>query len=210
MSSKALLFIRRNSVGFILAAFLLVVFLLQRSYPLITTLLSVRTGGLEAYRFLGCLVIHGSWLHVCVNASAFIILLLGFGRKQAIQLVAQAIPVSLLAVWIYSETLMPAHAWLCGSSPLLFALFGLIAWQERKTSVFSLFGIRCLSLPPIPMLGVALLCDAILSSLFFKSIAWPVHTLAGLGGLLTGVSISVFQIVKQSKVCYCLKLKQKV
>jgi hypothetical protein len=93
-------------------------------------------------------------------------------------------------VWIYSNSLMPDRAWLCGASALIYALFGLIAWRERKTSVFSLFGIRCLSLPPIPMLGIVLLADALFSKAFFSFIAWPVHTLAGLGGLITGMLLS--------------------
>lgn len=191
---------KNNSIAISIAAFLLAVSILQRVFPQSTLLLAARTEEHEAYRLVTCLFIHGSWLHVCVNASAFIILLLGFGRRVSTRLVAQAFPAALLAVWVYSEMLMPSRAWLCGSSPLVYALFGLIAWRERKTSVFSLFGIRWLSLPPIPMLAAVLVCDAVLSSTCFKFVAWPVHMLSGMGGLVTGaILLWIYGLKKENK-----------
>lgn len=185
---------KRNAIAIILAAFLLIVFAVQCRFPGMTTYLAVHAGSHDAYRLMACLFIHGSALHVVVNSAALVILLYGFGRKTSAFLIAHAMPAALCAVWIYSTALMPTKAWLCGSSPLIYALFGLIAWQERKTSIFSLFGIRHLSLPLIPMLGVVLLCDAAISSTFFSFIAWPVHTLSGLGGLVTGILLSLLKL----------------
>jgi len=181
---------KRNAISIWITAVLLLMFAAQCRVPGLTAALAVRTGESDVWRFAACLFAHGSALHVIVNAAALIILLYGFGRRTSAFLIAHALPAALCAVWVYSGSLMPDRAWLCGASPLIYALFGLIAWQERKTSVFSLFGIRRLSLPPVPMLGIMLLCDAALSSVFFAFVAWPVHTLAGLGGLLTGMLLS--------------------
>jgi membrane associated rhomboid family serine protease len=181
---------KRNAIAIFLAAFLLIVFAVQCRIPCLTAALTVRTGEHEIYRFAACLIAHGSATHVLVNSTALIILLYGFGRRTSAFLIIHALPAALCAVWLYANSLMPDRAWLCGASPLIYALFGLIAWRERKTSVFSLFGIRCLSLPPIPMLGIVLLTDALFSKAFFSFIAWPVHTLAGLGGLITGMLLS--------------------
>jgi membrane associated rhomboid family serine protease len=178
---------KRNAIAIFLAAFLLIVFAVQCRIPCLTAVLAVRTGEHEIYRVVSCLIVHGSAKHVIVNSAALIILLYGFGRRTSVFLIVHALPAALCAVWLYVNSLMPDRAWLCGASPLLFALFGLIAWRERKTSVFSLFGIRWLSLPPIPMLGIVLLTDALFSKAVFSFIAWPVHTFAGLGGLLTGM-----------------------
>lgn len=181
---------KRNAVAIFIAAFLLIVFAAQCHVSGLTSALAVRTGEHEIYRFASCLIVHGSATHVIANFAELIILLYGFGRRTSAFLIAHALPAALCAVWVYSGSLMPDRAWLCGASPLIYALFGLIAWHERKTSVFSLFGMRRLSLPPVPMLGIVLLCDAALSSVFFAFVAWPVHTLAGLGGLMTGMLLS--------------------
>jgi membrane associated rhomboid family serine protease len=181
---------KRNAITIFLAAFLLIVFAVQCQMPGMTAAMTVRTGDHDAYRFASCLIAHGSALHVIVNSAALIILLYGFGRRTSTFLIVHALPAALCAVWLYANSLMLDRAWLCGASPLIYALFGLIAWQERKTSVFSLFGIRRLSLPPIPMLGIILLADALLAKAFFAHVAWPVHTLAGLGGLITGMLLS--------------------
>jgi hypothetical protein len=187
---------KRSSVAIFLAAFLLIVFAVQCQIPGLTATLAVRTGEHDAYRFAACLIASGSATHVVFNSAALIILLYGFGRRTSLFLIAHALPPALCAVWIYSTALMPNRAWMCGASPLIFALFGLIAWQERKTSVFSLFGIRCLSLPPIPTIGIMLMTDALFSKALFPFIAWPVHTLAGLGGLMTGMIISTIPLLQ--------------
>ena len=186
---------KRNSVAIFLAVFLLIVFAAQCRVPGMTASLTVRTGEHDAYRFAACLIAHGSATHVIVNSAALIILLYGFGRRTSAVIIAHALPAALCAVWIYANSVMPSRAWLCGASPLIYALFGLIAWRERKTSVFSLFGLRCLSLPPLPLLGIILLMDALLSTAFFSFIAWPVHTLAGVGGLMTGMLLSAVQLI---------------
>jgi hypothetical protein len=186
---------KRNSVAIFLAVFLLIVFAAQCRVPGMTASLTVRTGEHDAYRFAASLIAHGSATHVIVNSAALIILLYGFGRRTSAFLIVHALPVALCAVWIYTNSLMPSRAWLCGASPLFFALFGLIAWQERKTSVFCPFGLRCLSLPPLPMLGIVLLVDALFSTAFFSFIAWPVHTLAGVGGLMTGMLLSAVLLI---------------
>ncbi|MDD3276082.1 MAG: rhomboid family intramembrane serine protease [Kiritimatiellales bacterium] len=198
---------KQNAVAIFLAAFLLIVFAIQCRIPNLTAALAVRTGEHEIYRFASCLLVHGSATHVIVNSAALIILMYGFGRQTSAFLIVHALPAALCAVWLYSLALMPNHAWLCGSSPLIYALFGLIAWRERKTSVFSLFGVRCLSLPPVPMLGIVLLTDALFSKTFFPFIAWPVHTLAGLGGLITGMLLS-FKPLRISVEIGKLKLTQ--
>ena len=187
---------KRNAVAIFFAAFLLIVFAMQCQVPGLTAALAVRTGEHDAYRFAACLFAHGSATHVIVNSAALIILLYGFGRLTSAFMIVHALPAALCAVWIYSTALIPSRAWLCGASPLLFALFGLIAWRDRKTSVFCPFGLRCLSLPPLPMLGIVLLVDALFSKAFFPFIAWPVHTLAGLGGLMTGMIISTIPLLQ--------------
>jgi len=181
---------KRNAIAIFLAAFLLIVFAVQCQVPGSTAALAVRAGEHDAYRFAACLIVHGSATHVLINSATLINLLYGFGRRTSAFLIVHALPAALCAVWLYVNSLMPDRAWLCGASPLIYALFGLIAWQERKTSVFSLFGIRYMSLPPIPMLGIVLLTDALFSKAFFSFIAWPVHTIAGLGGLITGMLLS--------------------
>ncbi len=187
---------KRNAVAIFLAAFLLIVFAVQCQVPGMTAALAVRTGEHDAYRFAACLIAHGSATHVIVNSVVLINLLYGLGRRASAFLIVHALPAALCAVWIYATALMPSRAWLCGASPLLFALFGLIAWQERKTSVFSLCVIRRLSLPPLPALGLVLITDALFSKAFFPFIAWPVHTLAGLGGLMTGMILSAIPLLQ--------------
>jgi hypothetical protein len=186
---------KRNSIAILFASVMLAVFAVQCRVPGLTSALTVRTGEHDSYRFAACLIAHGSATHVIVNSAALIILLYGFGRRTSAFLILHALPAALCAVWIYTNSLMPSRAWLCGASPLLFALFGLIAWQERKTSVFCPFGLRCLSLPPLPMLGIVLLVDALFSTAFFSFIAWPVHTLAGVGGLMTGMLLSAVLLI---------------
>lgn len=189
-------FFKNNAVSIGITALLLFIFTAQCRVPGLTSALAVHSGDPDAWRFATCLFAHGSPTHVLINCIALIVILYGFGRLTSAQLIIHALPAALCAVWIYSTTLMPSRAWLCGSSQLIYALFGLIAWRERKTSVFSLFGIRCLSLPPIPMLGIVLLTDALFSKAFFSFIAWPVHTLSGLGGLITGMLLSLYSLRK--------------
>lgn len=183
-------FMRENIVSIGIVFALVVIFGLQCQMPDMTASLAV-TEGSGVLNLLTGLIAHGSILHLSINCMALVIILAGFGPQRSAALIAWALPAAVAAEWLYSSALMPHHAWMCGSSPLIFALFGLIAWQERRTSVFSLFGISRLSLPPIQMLGVMLVCDAVFAHLLFAHVAWPVHTLSGIGWLMTGMVLSL-------------------
>ncbi|OPZ64963.1 MAG: Rhomboid family protein [bacterium ADurb.Bin478] len=183
---------RMTRAGWICAAGVMALFGLQQIFPLRELmLLSGRSGAAaKAVHALTCMFVHGSLLHAAVNALAFICLFYGLRREFSGAVLLVGFAAGWASTALFACFLMPQYATLVGSSGIIYGVFGVFTSAE-PFSRWRFCGIG--SIPLIVLAPVLVAADGVISMLFVKCSAWPVHTVsfalgAGLVALLRCVA----------------------
>ncbi len=172
--------------GWICAAVVMALFGLQQIFPLfeLARLSSSDSFGEKLLHALTCQLVHGSFMHVYVNALAFICLFCGARRGLS----RAALAVGFVAGWCaaagFSVFIMPQHATLVGCSGIIFGALGVFTAAEPLSRwKFCFVG----SIPLIILAPIGVVADGVVSAFFMPYSAWPVHSAAFVAGAVIAV-----------------------
>lgn len=165
-----------------LPALLVVVFLLQLTFPSVHRQCALWSDHPRWWQYITCSFLSGGVVHLSFSVVGLIMIHSQFAPQVRGWTLFFAFAVlASLAVWLFHAWCMPPHAWLIGASGGSYALLGFFSWFLRKAR-FCVYRLRRLRFPVFPVVIVLLGCEGLIARCWVPQLAWQLHAIGfGLG-----------------------------